>query len=137
MAAELHTQTLTELAEGLAKGDFSSVELTESLLGRIGEHDEALNAFVTVMSGQAMAAAKAADDARAAGNAGLLNGLPLVHKDIFCTRGVKTTCGSRMLENFISPYDATIVERLADAGAVVLGKTNMDEFAMGSSNETS
>ncbi|MEJ2172061.1 MAG: amidase family protein, partial [Woeseiaceae bacterium] len=133
----MHTQTLTELAEGLANGDFSSVELTEALLGRIGQHDDALNAFVTVMSEQAMAAAKAADEARAAGNAGVLNGLPLVHKDIFCTRDVLTTCGSRMLENFISPYDATIVERLADAGAVVLGKTNMDEFAMGSSNETS
>jgi aspartyl-tRNA(Asn)/glutamyl-tRNA(Gln) amidotransferase subunit A len=137
MSNGLHTQTLTELAEGLANGDFSSVELTEALLGRIGQHDDALNAFVTVMSEQAMAAAKAADEARAAGNAGVLNGLPLVHKDIFCTRDVLTTCGSRMLENFISPYDATIVERLADAGAVVLGKTNMDEFAMGSSNETS
>jgi aspartyl-tRNA(Asn)/glutamyl-tRNA(Gln) amidotransferase subunit A len=137
MNADLHQQTLTELAAGLEKGDFSSLELTEALLGRVDEHDKALNAFVTVTAEQARAAAQRADEARAAGNAGVLNGLPLVHKDIFCTRDVLTTCGSRMLENFVSPYDATIVERLAAAGAVVLGKTNMDEFAMGSSNETS
>jgi aspartyl-tRNA(Asn)/glutamyl-tRNA(Gln) amidotransferase subunit A len=137
MHQELHTQTLTELAAGLEKGEFSAVELAEALLGRVEQHDESLNAFVTVMGEQALSAAKAADAARAAGDAGVLNGLPLVHKDIFCTRDVLTTCGSRMLENFVSPYDATIVERLANAGAVVLGKTNMDEFAMGSSNETS
>ena len=137
MSRDLHTQTLTELAAGLERGDFSSVELTGDLLGRIDSHDAALNAFVTVTAERALAAAKSADELRAAGKAGVLNGLPLVHKDIFCTRDVLTTCGSRMLENFISPYDATIVERLAAAGAVVLGKTNMDEFAMGSSNETS
>ena len=137
MSRDLHTQTLTELAAGLERGDFSSVELTGDLLGRIDSHDPALNAFVTVTAERALAAAKSADELRAAGKAGVLNGLPLVHKDIFCTRDVLTTCGSRMLENFISPYDATIVERLAAAGAVVLGKTNMDEFAMGSSNETS
>ena len=135
--ADLHQQTRTELAAGLAAGDFSSVDLTEALLARVADHDGALNAFITVTGEQALAAAKAADAARAAGKAGALAGLPLVHKDIFCTRDVLTTCGSRMLENFISPYDATIVGRLADAGAVVLGKTNMDEFAMGSSNETS
>ena len=137
MPAELHQQTLTELAAGLEAGDFSSVELTEALLARVGDHDEALNAFITVTGEQALAAARAADEARAAGKAGVLGGLPLVHKDIFCTRDVLTTCGSRMLENFVSPYNATVVDRLADAGAVVLGKTNMDEFAMGSSNETS
>jgi aspartyl-tRNA(Asn)/glutamyl-tRNA(Gln) amidotransferase subunit A len=137
MSRDLHTQTLTELAAGLERGDFTSVELTGELLGRIDSHDPALNAFVTVTAERALAAAKSADEMRAAGKAGVLNGLPLVHKDIFCTRDVLTTCGSRMLENFISPYDATIVERLAAAGAVVLGKTNMDEFAMGSSNETS
>jgi aspartyl-tRNA(Asn)/glutamyl-tRNA(Gln) amidotransferase subunit A len=137
MSQALHTLTLTELAAGLERGEFSSVELTEALLGRIEAHDQTLNAFVTVMAEQALAAAKRADDARAAGSAGVLNGLPLVHKDIFCTRDVLTTCGSRMLENFVSPYDATVVERFAAAGAVVLGKTNMDEFAMGSSNETS
>ena len=137
MSRDLHAQTLTELAAGLERGDFSSVELTGDLLGRIDSHDAALNAFVTVTAERALAAAKSADAAQAAGNAGVLNGLPLVHKDIFCTRDVLTTCGSRMLENFISPYDATVVEKLAGAGAVVLGKTNMDEFAMGSSNETS
>ena len=137
MGKGLHAQTLTQLAAGLRRGDFSSVELTEALLARIEAHGPALNAFVTVTSEQALKTAELADQARAAGDAGLLNGLPIVHKDIFCTRGVLTTCGSRMLENFVSPYDATVVERLAAAGAVVLGKTNMDEFAMGSSNETS
>jgi len=110
MSRDLHTQTLTELAAGLERGDFSSVELTGDLLGRIDSHDPALNAFVTVTAERALAAAKSADELRAAGKAGVLNGLPLVHKDIFCTRDVLTTCGSRMLENFISPYDATIVE---------------------------
>ncbi|MDH3553365.1 MAG: amidase family protein, partial [Gammaproteobacteria bacterium] len=133
----MHAQTLTQLAAGLERGDFSSVELTEALLARIETHEQALNAFITVTGDQALAAAKRADAARVAGAAGVLNGLPIAHKDIFCTRGVLTTCGSRMLENFVSPYDATVVERLAVAGAVVLGKTNMDEFAMGSSNETS
>ncbi len=133
----MHTQTLTELAVGLENGEFSSVELTQALLDRIAEHNDKLNAFVTITAERALATAARADAARSAGSAGALNGLPILHKDIFCTRGVKTSCGSRMLDNFISPYDATVVERLADAGAVVLGKTNMDEFAMGSSNETS
>ncbi len=135
--AGLHTQTLTELKAGLDAGEFSSVEVTQALLDRIGSLDERINAFVTVTAEQALASAKKADDARASGNAGVLNGLPLVHKDIFCTRDVLTTCGSKMLSNFVSPYDATVVERLDAAGAVVLGKANMDEFAMGSSNETS
>jgi aspartyl-tRNA(Asn)/glutamyl-tRNA(Gln) amidotransferase subunit A len=137
MDAELHQLTLTQLAAGLGRREFSAVDLTRALLERIERHDAALNAFVTVTGDEALAAAKRADDARAAGEAGVLNGLPIVHKDIFCTRGIRTTCGSRMLEDFVSPYDATVVERLARAGAVVLGKTNMDEFAMGSSNETS
>ena len=130
---ELHKLTLTQLASGLADGEFSSVELTEALLARIASHDATLNAFVTVTADQALDAAKRADEARAAGDGGALNGLPIVHKDIFCTRGVLTTCGSKMLENFVSPYDATVVERMATAGAVMLGKSNMDEFAMGSS----
>ena len=133
----LHAKTLTELKAGLEGGEFSSVELTQSLLDRIAAHDDKLNALITVTGDAALAAAERADQARAAGTAGVLNGLPIIHKDIFCTRGIKTTCGSKMLDNFISPYDATIVERLAAAGAVVLGKANMDEFAMGSSNETS
>ncbi len=134
---DMHSQSLTELAAGLEGGEFSAVELTQALLDRIAAHNDKLNAFITVTADNALAAAARADAARVAGNGGALNGLPIIHKDIFCTRGVKTTCGSRMLENFISPYDATVVERLAAAGAVVLGKTNMDEFAMGSSNETS
>ncbi|MCH8099636.1 MAG: Asp-tRNA(Asn)/Glu-tRNA(Gln) amidotransferase subunit GatA [Proteobacteria bacterium] len=133
----MYSQTLTELAVGLENGEFSSVELTQALLDRIAVHNDKLNAFITVTAEQALATAARADAARSAGNAGVLNGLPILHKDIFCTRGVKTSCGSKMLDNFISPYDATVVERLADAGAVVLGKTNMDEFAMGSSCETS
>jgi len=134
---DLYNKTLTELAAGLRDGDFSSVDLTQALLARIRERDPELNAFITVTDELALAAAERADVARSAGNGGPLNGLPVIHKDIFCTRGVKTSCGSKMLDNFVSPYDATVVERLADAGAVVLGKTNMDEFAMGSSNETS
>ena len=133
----LHARSMTELAAGLDAGEFSAVELAEALLERIANLDGQLNAFVTVTGDAALAAAERADAARAKGQGGILNGLPLVHKDIFCTRGVKTTCGSKMLENFVSPYDATVVERLAAAGAVVLGKANMDEFAMGSSNETS
>jgi aspartyl-tRNA(Asn)/glutamyl-tRNA(Gln) amidotransferase subunit A len=133
----LHQQTLAELGKGLAAGDFSSRELTEALLGRIGDHQDALNAFITVTDDLALVQADAADQARAKGEAGALNGLPIVHKDLFCTKGVLTTCGSHILDNFVSPYDATVVERLSAAGAVTLGKTNMDEFAMGSSNETS
>ena len=132
----LHAQTLAELASGMERGDFSSRELTETLLSRVKDNPE-LNAFITVTADGALAGADAADAARASGNAGPLCGLPLVHKDLFCTAGVLTTCGSRILENFVSPYNATVVQRLADAGVVMLGKTNMDEFAMGSSSETS
>ncbi len=134
---EIHARSLTALAAGLEHGEFTSVELTEALLARIDRLDGELNALITVTADEAMAAAERADRSRAAGEGGALNGLPIIHKDIFCTRGVRTTCGSKMLDNFISPYDATVVERLAAAGAVVLGKANMDEFAMGSSNETS
>ena len=134
---ELHAQPLTQLAAGLSRGDFSSLELTQALLARITCFNDSLNALVTVTADAALAAAKHADADRAAGKGGVLNGLPIVHKDIFCTRDVLTTCGSRMLENFVSPYDATVVERLAGAGAIMLGKSNMDEFAMGSSSETS
>jgi aspartyl-tRNA(Asn)/glutamyl-tRNA(Gln) amidotransferase subunit A len=133
----LHRMTLGELAAGLAAGDFTSVELTRALLDRIAAEDDKLNALITVTAEQALAAAEQADARRAAGEAGVLNGLPIIHKDIFCTRGVRTSCGSHMLDNFVSPYDATVVERLANAGVVMLGKANMDEFAMGSSNETS
>ncbi len=133
----LHTKTMAEMAAGLENGEFTSVELTQSMLDRIAAHDDKLNALLTVTVEEALKVAAKEDLDRAAGNAGTLSGLPIIHKDIFCTRGIRTTCGSKMLENFVSPYDATIVERLAAAGAVVLGKSNMDEFAMGSSNETS
>ena len=133
----LHTKTMSELTAGLEQGDFTSVEVTQALLDRIAAHAGTLNALITVTGDAALAAARKADADRAAGNVGALNGLPVIHKDIFCTRGVKTSCGSKMLDNFISPYDATVVERMGAAGAVVLGKSNMDEFAMGSSNETS
>ena len=130
-------QTVAELAAGLETGRFSSEELTRAYLERIEGRGAELNAFVTVTGEQALSAARAADERRRAGNAGPLTGVPLAHKDIFCTEGVLTTCGSRMLHNFVSPYSAHVVERMADAGMVCLGKTNMDEFAMGSSNETS
>jgi aspartyl-tRNA(Asn)/glutamyl-tRNA(Gln) amidotransferase subunit A len=133
----IHQRTLASLAKGLAGGEFSSRELTEALLLRIDTHQATLNAFITITAEQALEQADRADQDRAAGRAGALNGLPIVHKDLFCTAGVLTTCGSRILENFVSPYDAAVVARIAAAGAVMLGKTNMDEFAMGSSNETS
>jgi aspartyl-tRNA(Asn)/glutamyl-tRNA(Gln) amidotransferase subunit A len=129
--------TIAEQARLLATGEASSRELTQASLDRIAHHDPALNAFIEVTPEPALEAADAADKRRKAGDAATLTGVPMAHKDIFCTRGVRTTCGSRMLENFVSPYDATVVERLAAAGMVSVGKTNMDEFAMGSSNETS
>jgi aspartyl-tRNA(Asn)/glutamyl-tRNA(Gln) amidotransferase subunit A len=132
-----HSSTVAELAAGLRNKEFSSVELAKLYLDRIEASQPVLNAFVSVTRDAALAAAADADRQRAAGKAGPLTGVPIAHKDIFCTDGVRTTCGSRMLDNFVAPYDATVVTKLKVAGAVMLGKTNMDEFAMGSSNETS
>ncbi|MFM7783221.1 MAG: Asp-tRNA(Asn)/Glu-tRNA(Gln) amidotransferase subunit GatA [Gammaproteobacteria bacterium] len=133
----MHDIPLAAIAEALARREFSSVEITEALLQRIESANPALNAFVTIDREGALRAAAAADAARARGATGRLLGVPIAHKDLFCTAGLRTTCGSRMLGDFVPPYDATVVERLAAAGCVNLGKTNMDEFAMGSSNETS
>jgi aspartyl-tRNA(Asn)/glutamyl-tRNA(Gln) amidotransferase subunit A len=135
--SDLYRHSVTELVSGLRRREFSSVELTEEFLARIERNQAALNAFISVTREEALAAARAADRTLAGGGGGALTGVPLAHKDIFCTRGVRTTCGSRMLDGFVSPYDATVVAKLRSAGAVLLGKTNMDEFAMGSSNETS
>ncbi|MGD8265180.1 MAG: Asp-tRNA(Asn)/Glu-tRNA(Gln) amidotransferase subunit GatA [Chromatiales bacterium] len=133
----MHEKSVTELAAGLRSGEFSSVELVEHYLGRIERLDGEFNSFITVTAEQAMEQARAADARIAAGDAGPVTGIPIAHKDIYCTNGVKTSCGSRMLDNFTAPYDANVVSRLRDAGAVMLGKTNMDEFAMGSTNESS
>ena len=131
-----HQKTLKQLSDALAAGELSSVELTRSYLDRIAAHKD-LNAYITVDSEQTLAQAKAADARRSKGEAGPLTGIPLAQKDIFCTDGLLTTCGSKMLGNFVAPYDATVICNFKRAGAVTLGKTNMDEFAMGSSNETS
>src|SRR3984893_6115691 len=133
----LHTLSIGELGRSLSSGQISSVELTRHFLDRIERLSPALNALITLTAEQALIAAAAADRRRAAGGQGPLLGIPLIHKDIFCTDGVRTSCGSRMLDNFVAPYDATVVARLKSAGTVMLGKSNMDEFAMGSSNETS
>jgi aspartyl-tRNA(Asn)/glutamyl-tRNA(Gln) amidotransferase subunit A len=134
----LHQLSLRALAEGLRAKRFSARELAQHYLDRISRHDATLNSFITVTAEQALAQADAADARLARGEGGALTGIPVAQKDIFCTRGVRTSCGSRMLDRFIAPYDATLVDRLhAQAGMVMLGKCNMDEFAMGSSNETS
>jgi len=133
----MHSETVAQLQAGLRARKYSAVELTRSLLARIERAQPALNAFITIEAEVALAAAAEADRRLAVGDAPALTGVPIAHKDIFCTAGTRTTCGSKMLANFVSPYDATVVARLRAAGAVVLGKTNMDEFAMGSSNETS
>ncbi|MDF3863239.1 Asp-tRNA(Asn)/Glu-tRNA(Gln) amidotransferase subunit GatA [Pseudomonas denitrificans (nom. rej.)] len=133
----LHQLTLAEVARGLADKQFSAQELATALLARIQQLDPQLNSFITVTEEIALAQAKAADERRAKGETGALLGAPIAHKDLFCTQGVRTSCGSKILDAFVSPYDATVVERLADAGTVSLGKLNMDEFAMGSANESS
>ena len=130
--------SLKQLSQALAAKQISSVELTQLFLDRIDRLNPGLNAFVTVNAEKSLNSAKAADARIAAGTAGLLTGIPIAQKDIFCAEGWRTTCGSKMLANFVSPYDATVIRKMeSEAGLVSLGKTNMDEFAMGSSNETS
>lgn len=133
----MHNLTIAEISKKLREKEFSSKEITQHFLDRIKRLDGTYNSFITLTENEALAQAEAADKRLAAGNAPVMCGVPIAHKDIFCTEGVRTTCGSRMLENFTAPYDATIVSNFKEAGAVTLGKTNMDEFAMGSSNETS
>ena len=130
--------SLKQLSQALADKKISSVELTQLFLDRINRLNPTLNAFVTVDAEKSLNSARAADARIAAGTAGLLTGIPIAQKDIFCAEGWRTTCGSQMLANFVSPYDATVIRKMeSEAGLVSLGKTNMDEFAMGSSNETS
>ncbi|NMY51149.1 Asp-tRNA(Asn)/Glu-tRNA(Gln) amidotransferase subunit GatA [Pseudomonas sp. WS 5011] len=133
----MHQFTLAEIARGLADKQFSSEELTRSLLARIAQLDPQLNSFITVTEELALSQATAADARRANGENGALLGAPMGHKDLFCTQDVLTSCASKILTGFKAPYNATVVEKLASAGAVTLGKLNMDEFAMGSANESS
>ena len=137
MQQPIHQKSVSALSAMLQSKEVSSRELTDHFLGRIDAHNGALNAYITVDADGARTAADAADAVIAAGNAGPLTGVPIAHKDIFCTKGLLTSCASRMLHNFVAPYDATVVSKFNDAGVVVLGKANMDEFAMGSSNENS
>lgn len=133
----MHQLTLSEISKALIAKEFSSVEITQYLLERIKQLDPQLNSFITITESLAMEQAKAADERRAQGKYHELLGVPIAHKDLFCTQGVRTSCGSKMLDNFIAPYNATVVQKLINAGCVTLGKTNLDEFAMGSSNESS
>ncbi|MBT4838363.1 MAG: Asp-tRNA(Asn)/Glu-tRNA(Gln) amidotransferase subunit GatA [Methylococcales bacterium] len=121
----------------MKQGQYSSVELTQYFIDRINTYQPTLNALITVTEESALQEAKQADELIKSGDAGDLTGIPIIHKDIFCTKGIKTTCASKMLDNFIAPYSSTVTQNLESAGMVMLGKANMDEFAMGSSNETS
>jgi len=130
-------KSVIEILNAIKKKDISSSELTRYYLNQIKEKDTDLNCFITVTEEAAISKAQEIDNEISKGVIKPLSGLPIAQKDIFCTKGVKTSCGSKMLDNFISPYDATVIEKLNNAGTIMLGKTNMDEFAMGSSNETS
>ena len=133
----MHNKTIAQISADLTSGLYSSEDITRHFLDRIKKYDTHLNSFITVNEKEAIAQARVADAVRARGEAGPMTGVPIAQKDIFCTKGIKTSCGSKMLDNFIAPYDAYVITRFAQAGAIMLGKTNMDEFAMGSSNENS
>ena len=133
----MYEKTIKQLSIELNSKKISSLELTKEFLNRIKTFDKKINSFITIDEDNALAEAKKADKILGKSDTSILTGIPIAHKDIFCTKGIKTSCGSKMLDNFISPYDATIVKKLKEAGTINLGKTNMDEFAMGSSNETS
>lgn len=137
MRMTMHNLSVKQMSEQLHSRQLTSVALTQHYLNRIEQFNNELNAYITVTPELAIEMAKAADALLDAGQGGLLTGIPVAHKDIFCTDGVRTTCGSKMLDNFVAPYDATIVAKLKQAGMPILGKTNMDEFAMGSSSESS
>ncbi len=134
---ELYGLTIHELHNLISRGEVTSREVTESILERITSVEKRINAYITVTSDLAIEQAKQADEQIRQGKCGFLTGIPLAVKDILCMKGVRTTCGSRILENFVAPYDATVIKRLKEEGAVFLGRTNMDEFAMGASTETS
>ena len=133
----MHTRSITQMQDDMARGEYSALELTKHFLARLDRIEPSLNAFITTTPEVALAQAEAADQARRQGVTKPLLGIPIAHKDLFCTEGVLTTAGSHILHNFVSPYDATVVTKLRDAGAVMFGKTNMDEFGMGSSTEHS
>ena len=133
----MYKSTLAQLSIALESKKISSEELTRLYIERCNKHNNSLNCFITITEEEALKKARRADKKRASGDYNLLTGIPIAQKDIFCTNGIKTTCGSKMLDNFVAPYDATLIKKMNDAGLIMLGKTNMDEFAMGSSNETS
>ena len=133
----MYKSTLAQLSIALESKKISSEELTRLYIERCNKHNNSLNCFITITEEEALKKARRADKKRASGDYNLLTGIPIAQKDIFCTNGIKTTCGSKMLDNFVAPYDATLIKKMNDAGFIMLGKTNMDEFAMGSSNETS
>ena len=133
----MHSQNITLLAQKLRAKEFSSVELTQHFLDRIKQFDTSINSFITITEEKALTAAKIADTRISNGEKNPLIGIPIAHKDLFCTQNTLTTCASKMLNNFVPPYESTVTQRMLDSGSIMLGKTNMDEFAMGSSNENS